>query len=57
MEDFNRMKNGIMLDTLTSVDFSEIVKCGAIVSEVFEGFFCLNLENNPYTEFTDTFEN
>ena len=46
-----------MIDTLTSVDIAEIVKCGAIFSEVFEGFFCLNLEYNLYTEFTDTFEN
>ena len=42
------MRNGIIIDTLTSVDIVEIVECGGIL-EVFEGFFCHNLEYNPYT--------
>ena len=51
------MRNGIIIDTLTSVDIVEIVKCGGFIFEVFEGFFCHNLEYNPYTEFvTDMFE-
>ena len=51
------MRNGIIIDTLTSVDIVEIVKYGGIILEVFEGFFCHNLEYNTYTEFvTDMFE-
>ena len=44
------MRNGIIIDTLTSVDIVEIVKCGGVILEIFEGFFCHNLEFNPYTE-------
>ena len=56
-EEINRMRNGIIIDTLTSIDIVEIVKCGGVILEVFEGFFCHNLEFNPYTEFvTDMFE-
>ena len=51
------MTNRIILDILTSVDIVEIVKCGGIVLEVFEEFFCHNVEHNPYTEsVTDLFE-
>ena len=57
LEEINRMRNGIILDTLLSVDIVEIVKYGFVILEVFEGFFCHNLEYNPYTEFvTDMFE-
>ena len=57
IEEINRMRNGIIIDTLTSVDIVEIVKCGGIILEIFEGFFCHNLEYNPYTEFvTDMFK-
>ena len=45
------MRNGIIIDTLTSVDNVEIVKCGGVILEIYEGFFCHNLEYNPYTEF------
>ena len=56
-EEINRMRNGIIIDTLTSVDIVEIVKCGGEILEVYEGFFCHNLNFNPYTEFvTDMFE-
>ena len=56
-EEINRMTNGIIIDILTSVDIVELVKCGGIILEVFQGFFCHNLNYNPYTEFvTDTFE-
>ena len=41
-EEINRMRNGIIIDTLTSVDIVEIAKCGGVISEVFEGFFCPN---------------
>ena len=56
-EEINRMRNGIIIDTLTSVDIVEIVKCGGVILEVFEGMFSHNLEFNPYTEFvTDMFQ-
>ena len=56
-EEIFRMRNGIIIDTLTCVDLVEIVNYGSIILEVFEGVFCHNLENNPYTEFaTDMFE-
>ena len=51
------MRNGIILDTLTSVDIVEVVKYGGIILEVFEGLFCYNLENYRFTEFVlDMFE-
>ena len=57
LEEINRMRNGIIIDTLTSVDIVEIVKYGGIILEVFEGFFCHNLEFNPHTELvTDMFQ-
>ena len=57
LEEINRMRNGVIIDTLTSVDIVEIVKCGGVILEIYEGFFCHNLEYNPYTEFvTDMFE-
>ena len=57
LEEINRMRNGIVVDTLTSVDIVEIVKYGGIILEIYEGCFCHNLEFNPYTEFvTDMFE-
>ena len=57
LEEINRMRNGIIIDTLTSVDIVEIVKYGGIILEIYEGFFCHNLKYNPYTEFvTDMFK-
>ena len=42
---------------MTSVDIVEIVECGGIILEFYGGFFCHNLEENPYAEFvTDMFE-
>ena len=38
------MRNGIIIDILTSVDNVEIVKCGGVILEVFEGVLCHNLE-------------
>ena len=51
LEEINKMRNGIIIDTLTSIDIIEKVKYGGIILEVFERFFCYNLEYNPYTEF------
>ena len=57
LEKINRMRNGKIIDTLTSIDIVEIVKYGGVILEVFEGFFCHNLIFNPYTEFvTHMFE-
>ena len=57
LEEINRMRKGIRIDTLTSIDIVEIVKYGGIFLEVLEEFFCHNLNFNPYTEFvTDMFE-
>ena len=51
------MRNGVIIDTLTGIHIGEIVKYGGIILEVFDGFFCHNLEYNPYIEFvTDMFE-
>ena len=57
LEENIRRRNGITMNTLTSVHFVEIVKyCGKIL-RVFERFFGLNLEYNLYSEFvTDMFE-
>ena len=35
--EINRMRNGYILDTLTSVDIQQIVKIGGKVIEIFEG--------------------
>ena len=35
--EINRMRNGYIIDTLTSVDIQEIVKIGCRVSEIYEG--------------------
>ena len=57
LEEIIRKRNGITINTLTSVDFVEIVKHCGIILGVFERFFGLNLEYNPYSEFvTDMFE-
>ena len=56
LEEINRRRNDIRLDTLTSDDVVQIIKCGGVISEVFEGFFCQNLEYNPYKKLvTDVF--
>ena len=44
------MRKGRKIDTLTSVDIVEIVKCAGIILEVFEGFFCHKLEKRPHTK-------
>ena len=51
MEEIDEMRNGIIINTLTSIDFVELVNCGGNILEVFDGFFCHNLECNPYTDF------
>ena len=51
------MRNGTIIDSLTSFDIFGIVKCGGVILEVYEGSFRHNQEYNPYTDFvTDMFE-
>ena len=51
------MIEGIIIDTLTTIDIVEIVKCGGNFLELYEAFLNHNLGYNPYTEFvTDIFE-
>ena len=57
LEEINRMRNGVIVLILTSVDNVEVVKGDGVILEVFAGFFRYNIENSPYTEFvTDMFE-
>ena len=51
MEQINRMRNGNTIDTLTSVDIVEIVITSGDNLHVYEGFFCCNLDLNPYIDF------
>ena len=37
MIEINRMRNGYIIDTLTSVDIEEFVKVGAKVLKIYEG--------------------
>ena len=47
----------MIIDTLTSVDIVETVKCGGSIWEVFEGFISHILANNFETDFgTDLVE-
>ena len=39
--EINRMRNGYIIDYLTSVDIKEIVKTGGKVTEIYEGVNCL----------------
>ena len=57
LKEINRMRNGIYLYTLTSVDSVEIVICGGNFLDIYEGLFCHNPKYNHYTEFVaDMFE-
>ena len=57
VEEINRLRNGIIINTLTFIDIVEIAKCGGFILEVFEGFFSHKLEYEPHTEFvTDMFQ-
>ena len=43
-QEINRMRNGFIIHSLTSVDFVELFRYGGIILEVFEGFLFHNLE-------------
>ena len=38
-KEVNRLRNGIITDTLTSIDIHEIAGIGGTVFEIFEGVF------------------
>ena len=45
----NRMRNGIIIDTLTSVDIQEIVKIGGTVIQIYEGvIYRENFKISPF---------
>ena len=47
--DVNRMRNGYIIDTLTSVDICEIVKIGGKVNEIYEGvIYRENFKISPF---------
>ena len=47
----NRFRNGDITQHLTSVDIEQIVRTGGIIKEFYEGFFCDNLNFNPFKEY------
>ena len=46
----DRFRNGYIRQHLTSVD-NEIVRVGGVITEIFEGFICDNLDYNPFEKF------
>ena len=46
-EEISRSGNGIIIDTLNSVDLVGKIRCGGVVLELFEGFFCHSMQCNP----------
>ena len=52
--DINRMRNGYIIDTLTSVDIQEIVKIGGKVVEIYEGvIYRENFKVSPFRKVID----
>ena len=52
--EINRMRNGVLIDTLTSVDIQEIVKIGGKVIENYEGvIYRENFEVSPFRKVID----
>ena len=52
--EINRMRNGYIIDTLTSVDIQEIVKIGSEVIEIYEGvIYRENFKINPFRKVID----
>ena len=50
----NRMRNGYIIDTLTSVDIWEIVKIGGRVIEIYEGvLYRENFKISPFRKVTE----
>ena len=52
--EINRMRNGYIIDTLTSADIQEIVKIGGKVIEIYEGIiYRENFEISPFKKVID----
>ena len=52
--EINRMRNGYIIDTLTSVDFQEIVKIGGKVVQIYEGvIYRENFKVSPFKKVID----
>ena len=52
--EINRMRNGYIIDTLTSVDIQEIVKIGGKVVEIYEGvIYRENFKVSPFRKVID----
>ena len=52
--EINRMRNGYIIDTLTSVDIQEIVKIGGRVVEIYEGIiYRENFKVSPFRKVID----
>ena len=52
--EINRMRNGYIIDTLTSVDIQEIAKIGGEVIQIYEGvFYRENFKINPFRKVID----
>ena len=52
--EINRMRNGYIIDTLTSVDIQEIVKTGGRVIEIYEGvIYRENFKVSPFRKVID----
>ena len=52
--EINRMRNGYIIDTLTSVDIQEIVKIGGKVIEIYEGvIYRENFKISPFRKVID----
>ena len=52
--DINRMRNGYIVDTLTSVDIQEIVKIGGKVIQIYEGvLYRENFKISPFKKVID----
>ena len=52
--EISRMRNGYIIDTLTSVDIQEIVKIGGKVTEIYEGvIYRENLKVSPSRKVID----
>ena len=52
--EINRMRNGYIFDTLTSVDIQEIVKIGGKVVEIYEGvIYRENFKVSPFKKVID----
>ena len=52
--EFNRLRNGYLIDTLTSVDIQEIVKIGGKVVEIYEGvIYRENFKVSPFRKVID----